>query len=462
MTPQDKLKKLQALWLNDPILGVRSLFGVEPTEQQASLIKAAWSKKARVAASSAQGAGKTSALCWLVFLLLLTQNDCRILITSPSYQQLSRVFSSELAKWHSRMPAVLREQFILTKERVALKGRETHQFASMVTASAEHEENLQGGHAENYVILADEASGIEERIFDVLLGTLGTGEGGRFVMTSNPLRAAGRFYEVFSRDLKSWTKFYFSAYDSPILADSWIEEMKETYGEDSDIFRVRVLGKFPRSASTQFFPTDELMAAMKSNLPYMIYQQYPKIIGVDVARFGDDKTIFCLRQGPKLHEYVQYSGLSNMEVVGKLIEYQAKHKSGRINIDAIGVGSGVYDRAQELLLPVHPVIVSQKSTDPRAYFNLRAQLYGLTKEWLSNGADLPDDEDLRKQFLSMEYGYNLKMQLQMVGKKLIKARGLDSPDIPDSVSLTFLGEAFNRVDHHNIPRRVQPSNFLYA
>jgi hypothetical protein len=462
MTPQQKMDQLVALWATNPILGIKQLFGVEPTEQQVGLILSAWKPKARAAASSAQGAGKTATLTWLTFLLLLTQHDCRILITSPSYQQLSRVFSSEIHKWHSRMPKIFQEQFIITKERISLRGKEGHQFASLVTASAEHEENLQGGHSENYVILADEASGIEEHIFDVLLGTLGTGLGGRFILTSNPLRSSGRFYEIFGRDLANWDKFFFSAYDSPILSKEWIEEMKETYGEDSDIFRVRVLGRFPRRSSSQFFDTDIVTSAMARWLPPQIYEQFPKYIGVDVARFGDDKTVFALRQGPKLIEFKMYDSLSTMEVVGKLVEYQNTARAQLIFIDAIGIGAGVYDRAKELELPVDQVIVSQKPTEPMQYFNLRAQLYGETKKWLENNADLPKEDILLKQFLSMEYGYNQKMQLQLMGKKEIKARGLDSPDIPDAIALTFKNAAFQK--HHSTtrPRPVKRSGYLWV
>jgi hypothetical protein len=465
MTEQEKMNHLILQWSKDPILGIRSLFGVEPSDQQKKMILAAWPQKARVARSSCQGAGKTATLSWLTYLFLLTQPDCRILITSPSAQQLNRVFNSELEKWKSKMPPQFQEQFILNKEKVALKGKEGFQFASLVTASAEHKENLQGGHSENYIILADEASGIDEDIFDVLLGTLGTGVGGRMIMTSNPLRSSGRFWETFTTDgmEKTWDLDYFSAYNSPIISPDWIKEMADRYGEDSDIFRVRVLGKFPRRANSQFFNADYVTQATLCDLPKSIYGYFPKIIGVDVARFGDDKTIFALRQGPKLIEYVEYSGLDTMEVVAKLYEYQKIHKAGLICIDGIGIGAGVFDRAKQLKLPVHQVIVSQKPTDPRQYFNLRAQIYGILKTWIENGADIPKDNTLVKQLLSMEYGYNKKMQLQLMSKKDIKAKGLDSPDIPDAIALTFAKEALNVMSGgYGRKRRVKTSQYLWV
>ena len=462
---QDKMDFLVAQWAEDPILGVRSLFGVEPSEQQKKMILAAWPRKCRVARSSCQGAGKTASLTWLTYLFLLTQEDCRILITSPSAQQLNRVFNSELEKWRAKMPPEFARQFIVTRDTVAMKGKEKTQFASLVTASAEHKENLQGGHSENYIILADEASGIDEHIFDVLLGTLGTGVGGRMIMTSNPLRASGRFYETFTTEgmEKTWDLDYFSAHESPIISKDWIQEMADRYGEDSDIYRVRVLGRFPRRASSQFFSSDAVLEAIDNIVPKSEYSYFPKIIGADIARFGDDQTVFVCRQGPKLLDITTFNGLDTMEVAGKLYEYYQEWKASVICIDAIGIGAGVYDRCNQLGLPVHQVVVSQKPTDPRQYFNLRSQLYGMAKIWLENGADLPNNQDMRKQMLSVEYGYNKKMQLQMLGKKEIKAKGIPSPDIPDSICLTFAREAIrSHAGYVSGKRQVRRSNHLWV
>jgi hypothetical protein len=238
--------------------------------------------------------------------------------------------------------------------------------------------------------------------------------------------------------------------------------MKETYGDDSDIYRVRVLGQFPRSATNQFYATDKVNEAMQNEVPRTIYGNFPKIAGVDIARFGDDMTVFVLRQGPKLLHVEKHSGLDNMEVVTKLVEFCQKWQPALINMDAIGVGTGPFDRAKELGLPVKPVVVSQKSTDPLQYCNLRAQLYGLSREWLYNGADIPKDDDLRIQMLSIEYGFTQKMQIQMAQKKLIKAKGLPSPDIADALTLTFAGEAIARYNVDAIARPVQHTNYFWV
>ncbi len=465
---QKQIQELQKIWQKNPLLGIKQLFQVEPTEQQKGLILDAWHPQARSACASCQGAGKTATLVWLTFLFLLTQPDCRVLITSPSYQQLTRVFHAEACKWHAKMPEDFKDFFEITKENIKIKSR-PHIFASLVTASAENEESLQGGHSESYVVLADEASGIDEKVFDLLLGTLSTGKGGRFVMTSNPLRSAGRFAECFSKESMQkehggkWTTMHFSAYDSPNINKDWIEEMKSTYGEDSDIFRVRVLGQFPRASNSQFFPTDLISSAIKNRVDEMYFGRFPRISGADIARFGDDSTVFVTRQGPKLLDITEYRGLDTMEVAGKLVEYRNLQRAQVVAIDAIGIGAGVYDRCRQLGLPTIPVVVSNKSTEPQQYLNLRSQLYGHTKQWLENGAQLPMNEDMRQQFLSMQYGYNPKMQVQLMAKKDIKKLGLPSPDIVDAIALTFVQECLNTQGSFNQkPRRIIAPQVLWA
>ena len=457
-----KVAMILNIWRKDPLLAMKQMFGVTPDPQQAELILKACVPGARIAAKSAQGAGKTSTLTWLTLYFLLTLEDCRILITSPSYQQLSRVFHSEILKWLHKMPEPFRTEFFeVTRDRINIKGK-PYQMANLVTASADNEESLQGGHSENYIILADEASAIEEPIFDVLQGTLGTGSGGRFIMTANPIRNSGRFYDVFSRDLKAWDTLTLSAFESGQIKESWIEEMKDFYGEDSDRYRVRVLAEFPRAGEEQFIPVDIVDDAMGKLLPPSSYMNYPKICGVDVARFGSDLTVFTVRQGPKLLDITEHQGLDTSEVAGILVDYYHKHLPENIFIDAIGIGAGVYDQAKRFGLPVHEVVVSTKSSDPKTYFNLRSQLWGEMRSWLHNGAAMPTSPKLKKQLTAMTYSYNNKLQIQLANKKDLKKQGLESPDIPDSLSLTFAPAAHGYNPAKKRARKVRKSNYVWA
>lgn len=464
-----EFESLIIAWTKDNVLGIESLFSIELTEQQKELIRNADGQASRVAVSSCTGSGKTAVLAMLTLMYLMILPDCRILVTSPSFNQLNRVFLSEVKKWWRKMIPQFQDYYDITRENIRYtNSKKYEQFASLVTASVENKEALQGGHAENYIIMADEASGISEEAFDILLGTLSTGKGGRFIQVSNPVRSSGRFYQIFQNDNSLWTKLYFSAYDSPNVNEVWIDEMKETYGADSDLFRMRVLGQFPRVGVAQFISAEDVEAAINNNLPSSAYHNFQKVMGVDVARFGDDKTCLVVRQGPKIVDIRTYKGLNTMEVASRVAEFQAIHGTVGIYIDGIGVGAGTVDRCKELGLPVTDVNVSNKSTEPNTYCNLRAQIWGKMKEWLVNGADLPilardKETNLSSELTSMEYFYNSKMQLQLMSKRDLKKMGHDSPDIADALSLTLVPAVYEvRGGKSKTRRRVKKPGFLWV
>lgn len=462
-TSSARFAKFLDEWRINPVQGVRDLFGAEPTLQQIDLIRESWRPHTRVAVSSCTGAGKTTVIAWLTFLFLLTQEDCRILVTSPSFQQLNRVYQAELRKWRGQMNSKIADMFEITRERVVCTSRTKVQEAHIVTASAENKESLQGGHAGNYVILADEASGIEESTFDVLLRTLSTGTGGRFILTSNPTRSVGRFYDIFHRDLSGWSKLYFQAFDCPHIAPGFAAEMEETYGLDSDHYRIGVLGEFPRVTASQFISADVVDRCLTELLAPGSYINFPRIIGADIARFGDDETIFVCRQGPKILDIKRMKGHDTMEVSEALFSYQSTWAAQTVFIDSIGIGAGVFDRCKQLRMPVREVMGSHKSTKPMEYFNMRSQLWGEMRHWLNNGADIPDNvEEMRSQLLGMTYGYTAKMQLALTTKKDIKRAGLKSPDIPDAIALTFAEHLYTGGTISSRPRQVVESGYMYV
>jgi len=230
---------------------------------------------------------------------------------------------------------------------------------------------------------------------------------------------------------------------------------------------MRVLGQFPRIGVSQYISADSVEYALQNKIDLLVYSNFPKIIGVDIARFGDDSTAMVCRQGPRLIDFKLYKGLDTMEVATKVAEFQNIHQSLGIYIDSIGVGAGTTDRCKQLNLPIKEVVVSSKSTEPNVYANLRAQLWGKMKEWLENGASLPKecahkDSNLAAQLTSMEYGYNNKMQIQLLSKKDLKKMGHPSPDIADALSFTFLDSIFALRKSFYKPIHIRQSRYLWA
>lgn len=384
-------------------------------------------------------------------------------MTSPSFQQLTRVYGAELRKWHGKMTIPqIKDLFDITRDRVTCKYKERVNECVMVTASVDNTENLQGGHSENYFIIIDEASGVENKAYDVLLRTLSTGNGGKLLAISNPTRSSGPFYDIFHKDLPHWVKIYLSAFDCPHIAKGFPQEMIDTYGEDSDFYRIGVLGKFPRTTASQFISSEVVDNCLTSNLSIVDYYNFPIVIGADIARFGDDETVLIARQGPKILDITRLKGLDTMEVSEAIYKYQMTFATKSIFIDAIGIGAGVYDRCKQLKLPVREVIGSNSSTKPLEYYNMRSQLWGEMRHWLGNGGDIPNIEDLRSQLVGMSYGYTTKMQIALTTKKDIKRLGLKSPDIADALALTFAPEIFGGGATIFKPRQVVKSNYLYV
>lgn len=444
----------------DHVKGIEHLFGITMDEQQRALVSAAQQETSRVAVKSCQGAGKTATLTWLSMLYLLILEDTRVLVTAPSAQQLNRVFHSEFLKWHSKMSPIFQPFFDIKKESVHIVGK-PYQMINLVTGNPSNIEGLQGGHSKNYIVMCDEASGLEEVVFDTLQGTLGAGKS-KMILTSNPVRNSGRFYEIFSNKLSKWVRLTFTALGSTQIERHWIDEMEEMHGEDSDNYQIRVMGNFGRFGEQQFIPSNLIEEARDNYLEYRSYVNYPKVVGVDIARYGDDSTVLILRQGPKILDITKYRNLDTMEVSARVVDYYHQHAPSLIYFDAIGVGAGVYDRCYELGLPTKEVIVSQKSTKPNVYGNLRAQIWGEMKDWLSNGADIPNDEDLERQLNSMQYTFNGRMQIMLMSKKDIKKMGLPSPDVPDALSLTFADSVYDLKSARVSKRKVRSSNYCWV
>jgi phage terminase large subunit len=170
-------------------------------------------------------------------------------------------------------------------------------------------------------------------------------------------------------------------------------------------------------------------------------------MGVDVARFGDDRTVIVIRQMEKILFKFVFNSLDTMEICGQVIKLMKEHQvlDTNINVDVIGIGAGVVDRLREQGIKVNGVNVAESPTDKEHYINLRAELYDDgVKKWLKT-ADLTDDEDWY-ELSNIKYKFNSSGKLQIESKDEMKKRGLSSPDCADGLMLTF----YNKIKSFNI------------
>lgn len=172
-----------------------------------------------------------------------------------------------------------------------------------------------------------------------------------------------------------------------------------------------------------------------------------KRLGVDPARFGDDRTSICFRQGRKVHWIKSYSKKSTMEVAGLVVMAIKDVKADQCAIDVGGLGAGVYDRVKELVADpewdgpaceVVQVNSSESPIDAKKYFNKRAEMWGLIQEWLTaQPAQIPDSDELQADLTQIRYAYDSNNALKMEKKEDMKKRGFRSPDMADAFGLTF-------------------------
>jgi len=291
------------------------------------------------------------------------------------------------------------------------------------------------------MFLIDEASGLPDIAFELARGALST-PGAKQVLTGNPTRLDGYFYRTHHSLRQNWSTLRVNSEDVP-RATGHIDDIIADYGRESNQYRVRVLGEFPRQDDETLFGLDLVEGAIGREVQR--WQRSP-VWGVDIARFGDDRSALSKRWGNVVSEPVKFwHGNDLMQSCGKIKrEYDMTpegEKPGAINIDVIGVGSGVVDRLKEMGLPVRGINVGERPYDDSGkYMRLGDELWFSAHKWFK-GLDVSTvkDELLISELTARRYTLESSGKLRMEPKDQMKKRGLRSPDVADAFVLTFAG-----------------------
>jgi hypothetical protein len=315
--------------------------------------------------------------------------------------------------------------------------------------SEERPEAFAGLHAEHVLVVFDEASAIPSAIWETVRGAMTT-PGAMWVVLGNPTRSSGPFYEAFHRYRNLWTRMRVDARWSSRVDRAEIEEMINAYGLDSDFVRVRVTGEWPSTSGAGLIARDVVDAARRRVVEDD--EGAPVIMGVDVARFGDDRTVFAFRRGrdARTIPWRVFRGLDTMRVVGEVMAALNTVRPHAIAVDGVGIGAGVIDRLREQGVLVHDVQSGSAASEPSRYRNRRAELYVMMRDWLRSGA-IPDSQDLADELTMIEIAYDSSGRLGLESKADLKRRGLPSPDEADALALTF-AVTVPRLDLPILPR----------
>jgi len=426
---------------NDPVLFVEQVIGAKPQRWQAEALRAI-SKHDKVAIKSGHGVGKTAFESWVALWWLLTHYPCKAAITANTAHQLNDVLWTEIDKWARKLPAGFKDLLEFKSDKISLKGA-TDSFAVARTSRRENPEALQGFHSENMLFICEEASGIPDVVFQVGEGSMST-RGAKTLMCGNPTRADGYFYDAFHSDRDQWHCITVSCEDADTVSEKFLADMASKYGEDSNVYRVRVLGEFPTQSDDVLVPLHLVESAVKRDIEAS--PTTPVVWGLDVARFGGDRSALCKRQGQIVLEPIKtWQNKDLMELAGIILtEYEATRYMDRpthIYIDSIGIGAGLADRLAELDMPAIGVAVSESPSLKDKFMRLRDELFWKAREWFE-GRDvhIENDETLISEITSVRYKYQSSGKLKIESKDEMKRRGQRSPDVADSFVLTFAGD----------------------
>jgi hypothetical protein len=337
----------------------------------------------------------------------MTRFPFKVVVTAPTSGQLFDALFAELKRWINEVPEALRPILDVKNDRVSLIAAPSEGFISARTSRAETPEALAGVHSANVMLVVDEASGVPEQVFEAAAGSM-SGHSAVTLLASNPTRSSGTFFETQTRLSGSWKCHHWSCIKSPLVSRDFIDEMKLRYGEESNAYRIRVLGEFPLADDDTIVPFHLVDAAVHRDIEP---DDHATVIwGLDVARFGSDKTALAKRQGNTITEINSWQGLDLMQTVGRVkAEYDGLPMSIRpseIMVDVIGMGGGVVDRLRELGLPVRGINVAESPSMKDTYTNLRAELWFKMRGWLEQrGAKLPRNEQLIAELTSIRYSF---------------------------------------------------------
>ena len=468
---KDAIRNQRAI-RTDPINFACNILGVKPWDKQQQILDAIALNRS-VAVRSCNGAGKTFTAAITILWWLMSYDNAIVITTAPSERQVREILWREL-----------RNLYVPVRDTIGGKLTRTRlEFGSKRYAygfSTNTEDRFQGFHSGNILVIVDEASGVDEFIYNAIRGVI-TAKNSKLLLIGNPHGYAGTFYDAFHKNRKRFETIHVSAFDLPafkaqgitekniqdiefpdydddqqdqdgfdeqyeahhslgLSSPQWAIDVFNDLGPQSSVYQTRVLGQFPEEADDTLIPLRDVEAAVKrrSDIP----PDTKPVMGVDVARFGNDKTVIIIRHGPKVIYIDELRKSDIVNTTGAVVTAALKYKLKDIIVDEIGVGAGVLDNLKaDKRFNAQGLNGSNSPSNNEKYLNLRAEVFdGLRQRFADGDISIPNDPELISQMASLTYKYNARGQLQLESKDAIRSSGHQSPDKADAIALAFTSE----------------------
>ena len=425
---------------NSPVAFAREVLGVELWHKQVEALTALTEHR-RVAVKSGNGLGKGFCAAVAALWFIHSHPDAIVLSTAPTFRQVRHILWRQVRRLYRPAAETLGGKMLETRWELP-DGR----YA--LGLSADGADQFQGFHSPNVFIVVDEAEGVGDEIYEGIESVM-TSADPLLLLIGNPTTMSGAFRRAFFEERQIYRTITISALDSPnvqagrvvipgLTTTRWVEERQEIWGEDSSLYRARVLGEFPEQGENTLLNLRDITAATKR--PATVGPEDEEVIlGVDVARFGADRSVILLRRGDRVEDIRALRQMDTMQLAGWVAAAIRECNPAQVFVDEIGVGAGVVDRLRELGHPVRGVNVAHKARQEGLFVNLRAEGYWtLRQRFMSGSISIPDDSQLAGELATLRYGYDSQGRIRMESKDDMRRRGLPSPDKADALMLAFL------------------------
>lgn len=505
------LERKWEAWREDWPLFVREAFGVHLDAEQEAIVSAVQHERmVAVASGTARGKDFVSACIALAFLYLTPRWDkkgqlvhnTKVALTAPTDRQVKNIMMPEVARLFKR--AARRGVDLVGKlNSYDIRTGNEEWFLTGFKADDHNREAWSGFHAVNTMFIVTEASGISELVYESIEGNLQGNS--RLLLVFNPNQATGYAYRAMTSDrFKSfrlsslnaenvirkkvvipgqvdypWVRDKVEAWCRPIRKEDATPEEDDFVWEGQwyrpdDLFRVKVLGRFPKVSSDVLIPRQWVEQAMerwkaggKSSEPLML--------GVDVAGMGRDCTVYCERRGERVEQFIAHNSggrAEHMQIAGRIISYLRGDGDGVVSIDTIGEGAGVYAAVLEQVRDQRRVISCKFSegatrggkdltdvTGQYRFTNMRAYLFWAVRDWLDpkhgSTAELPPSKDLLEEISQITWGFTSQGKVYIEPKEDIKKRLGRSTDTFDALANTFYPvERVKKIDKSKLAKFV--------
>ena len=500
---RNKNKDYLRKWRDDWCLFAEQVLHAKLDNEQKAILRAVQKKKmVAVASGTARGKDYITAVACLCFMYLTPRwnknkeliKNTKIAMTAPTGRQVTNIMIPEISRLFRN--AKILEGRLLSD---GIRTNNAEWFLTGFKASDDDTESWSGFHAVNTMFAVTEASGISETTFNAIEGNLQGNS--RLLLVFNPNVTTG--YAAKAMKSSRFKKFRLNSLNAENVVKKrnvipgqvdyeWVKDKVENwctliqkedfdegqgdfefdglYYRPNDLFRVKVLGLFPKTSEDMLIPLEWCELAIerwrKLQEEKFVSKKHP-LVGVDVAGMGRDSSCFVPRYGnyvPEIKIHQSGGKADHMKVAGEATHWLSDAKA-KAFIDTIGEGAGVFSRLKELgYKNAYSCKFSEGTkglhdiTEQYEFANMRAYCYWAVRDWLNpkNGFNpaLPPCDELVAELTEVHWSFQSSGKIIIEAKEDIKSRLKRSPDIADALASTFYPNAKDYSDDSWILQNV--------